>query len=266
MRVGVPKEIKIQEHRVGLTPMAVREYTAAGHEVLVQAGAGAGIGAADAAYEAAGPPVNVQWRWAKIDSAATGGAIELLIRSALLFIGVALVQQLVTVAVADEDGVAVRAVVVVRDGAVEPHQPIVEGAPGHPLGVLADVEELIELAEHLPGEEEPDRGSAERRQRQHDAGHRVAMTDAAAGTHAPQPERDPRRPADRRLRRCPARRPMVSATSRVTSSASRYIRECSTRRAVGPHGRRLSSANNGCQSGTSPRMAGSSGDTSTLRK
>ena len=54
MRVGVPKEIKIQEHRVGLTPMAVREYTAAGHEVLVQAGAGAGIGAADAAYEAAG--------------------------------------------------------------------------------------------------------------------------------------------------------------------------------------------------------------------
>jgi alanine dehydrogenase len=54
MRVGVPKEIKIQEHRVGLTPMAVREYVARGHEVLVQAGAGAGIGAGDAAYAAAG--------------------------------------------------------------------------------------------------------------------------------------------------------------------------------------------------------------------
>ena len=54
MRVGVPKEIKVQEHRVGLTPMAVREYTHAGHEVLVQGGAGAGIGADDAAYVAAG--------------------------------------------------------------------------------------------------------------------------------------------------------------------------------------------------------------------
>ena len=53
-RVGVPKEIKVQEHRVGLTPMAVREYAAAGHEVLVQTGAGAGIGADDAAYIAAG--------------------------------------------------------------------------------------------------------------------------------------------------------------------------------------------------------------------
>ena len=33
MRVGVPKEIKVQEYRVGLTPGAVREYVAAGHEV-----------------------------------------------------------------------------------------------------------------------------------------------------------------------------------------------------------------------------------------
>jgi alanine dehydrogenase len=54
MRVGVPKEVKVQEHRVGLTPNSVREYVAAGHEVLVQAGAGAGIGATDAAYLAAG--------------------------------------------------------------------------------------------------------------------------------------------------------------------------------------------------------------------
>lgn len=54
MKVGVPTEIKAQEFRVGLTPTAVREYVAAGHEVLVQAGAGAGIGATDAAFEEAG--------------------------------------------------------------------------------------------------------------------------------------------------------------------------------------------------------------------
>jgi alanine dehydrogenase len=54
MRVGVPREIKVEEHRVGLTPTSVREVAAHGHEVLVERGAGAGIGAADAAYERAG--------------------------------------------------------------------------------------------------------------------------------------------------------------------------------------------------------------------
>lgn len=54
MRVGVPKEIKIHEYRVGLTPEAVREYVAAGHEVLVETNAGVGISASDSAYEAAG--------------------------------------------------------------------------------------------------------------------------------------------------------------------------------------------------------------------
>ncbi|MGH6922834.1 MAG: alanine dehydrogenase [Propylenella sp.] len=54
MRVGVPKEIKPQEYRVGLTPGAVREYLAAGHEVVVETNAGAGIGADDAAYLKAG--------------------------------------------------------------------------------------------------------------------------------------------------------------------------------------------------------------------
>jgi alanine dehydrogenase len=54
MRVGVPKEIKIQEHRVGLTPGSVREFTARGHQVLVESGAGAAIGFDDAAYSAAG--------------------------------------------------------------------------------------------------------------------------------------------------------------------------------------------------------------------
>ncbi|UCI05796.1 alanine dehydrogenase [Mesorhizobium sp. B1-1-8] len=54
MRVGCPREIKNHEYRVGLTPGSVREYVAHGHEVLVETGAGAGIGADDNAYRAAG--------------------------------------------------------------------------------------------------------------------------------------------------------------------------------------------------------------------
>jgi alanine dehydrogenase len=54
MRVGVPKEIKVQEYRVGLTPGAVREYVAAGHQVEVETGAGAGIGESDEVYRRAG--------------------------------------------------------------------------------------------------------------------------------------------------------------------------------------------------------------------
>jgi alanine dehydrogenase len=54
MKVGVPKEIKNHEYRVGLTPASVRELTAHGHHVLVQTGAGAGIGLSDELYRAAG--------------------------------------------------------------------------------------------------------------------------------------------------------------------------------------------------------------------
>lgn len=54
MLVGVPKEIKVHEYRVGLTPSAVREYIAKGHRVLVQNGAGAGIAASDDDYQRAG--------------------------------------------------------------------------------------------------------------------------------------------------------------------------------------------------------------------
>jgi len=54
MRVGVPKEIKPGEHRVGLPPTAVREYVARGHEVLVETTAGQGAGYADEAYVRAG--------------------------------------------------------------------------------------------------------------------------------------------------------------------------------------------------------------------
>jgi alanine dehydrogenase len=54
MRIGVPKERKSGEHRVGLTPAAVAELTRAGHEVFVQTGAGAQIGFSDADYLSAG--------------------------------------------------------------------------------------------------------------------------------------------------------------------------------------------------------------------
>jgi alanine dehydrogenase len=57
MHVGVPKEIKVHEYRVGLTPEAVREYVAAGHRVIVETGAGEGISASDAAYRAAGAEI-----------------------------------------------------------------------------------------------------------------------------------------------------------------------------------------------------------------
>jgi alanine dehydrogenase len=54
MRIGVPKEIKNHEYRVGLTPASVREYVAHGHQVVVQCGAGTAIGMHDADYAAAG--------------------------------------------------------------------------------------------------------------------------------------------------------------------------------------------------------------------
>ena len=54
MRVGVPKEIKNHEYRVGLTPASVGELAHAGHAVVVETGAGAGIGCSDADYVAAG--------------------------------------------------------------------------------------------------------------------------------------------------------------------------------------------------------------------
>jgi len=58
MHVGVPSEIKPGEFRVGLTPGAVREYVARGHEVIVQAGAGLGAGYADEAYFRAGAAID----------------------------------------------------------------------------------------------------------------------------------------------------------------------------------------------------------------
>src|SRR5215470_785052 len=57
MRIGVPKEIKTHEYRVGLVPGSARELIHRGHEVVVETGAGAGIGFPDAAYQAIGANV-----------------------------------------------------------------------------------------------------------------------------------------------------------------------------------------------------------------
>jgi alanine dehydrogenase len=57
MLVGVPKEIKNNEFRVGLTPPSVHELVARGHRVIVQTGAGAGIGLTDEQYTAAGATI-----------------------------------------------------------------------------------------------------------------------------------------------------------------------------------------------------------------
>jgi alanine dehydrogenase len=54
MHVGVPKEIKVHEYRVGLTPPSVAELTARGHKVTVESGAGGGIDFMDSDYVAAG--------------------------------------------------------------------------------------------------------------------------------------------------------------------------------------------------------------------
>jgi alanine dehydrogenase len=57
MLIGVPKEIKDNEYRVGLVPSAVHELTASGHAVLVETAAGLGAGLTDADYEAAGAEI-----------------------------------------------------------------------------------------------------------------------------------------------------------------------------------------------------------------
>ncbi|MGZ0175679.1 MAG: alanine dehydrogenase [Acidimicrobiales bacterium] len=73
MIVGVPTEIKPDERRVGLTPASANELTNHGHDVIVQSGAGLGIGAQDSDYEAVG---------AKIAAAAAEvfGAAEMIVK------------------------------------------------------------------------------------------------------------------------------------------------------------------------------------------
>ena len=57
MKIGVPKEIKTHEYRVGLTPAGVRELAIHGHHVIVERSAAAGIGLSDDIYRAAGAMV-----------------------------------------------------------------------------------------------------------------------------------------------------------------------------------------------------------------
>jgi alanine dehydrogenase len=71
MRIGVPREIKVHEYRVGLVPAGVRELVTAGHEVLVESGAGNGIGVDDGQFRDAGAQV-------------TGGAAELFERADMI--------------------------------------------------------------------------------------------------------------------------------------------------------------------------------------
>lgn len=69
MRVGVPTEVKDAEYRVAVTPAGVRELSVAGHEVLVQAGAGEGSALADDDYVAAGARISgdVDAVWGEAD-------------------------------------------------------------------------------------------------------------------------------------------------------------------------------------------------------
>ncbi|MGE3624736.1 MAG: alanine dehydrogenase [Hyphomicrobiales bacterium] len=57
MLLGVPKEVKVHEYRVGMTPASVREVTSHGHKVMVETNAGTGIGASDDAYRDAGAEI-----------------------------------------------------------------------------------------------------------------------------------------------------------------------------------------------------------------
>jgi alanine dehydrogenase len=72
MIVGTVREIKNEEFRVGLTPEGAHALAEAGHRVLVEAGAGAGIGCDDAAYRAAGAEI--------ADASAVWGAADLLVK------------------------------------------------------------------------------------------------------------------------------------------------------------------------------------------
>ncbi|MGH7053425.1 MAG: alanine dehydrogenase [Stellaceae bacterium] len=73
MLIGVPREVKSHEYRVGLVPASVRELVYHGHRVIVETGAGAGIGFDDAAYAAAGAGIAA-------DAAGLFAAAELIVK------------------------------------------------------------------------------------------------------------------------------------------------------------------------------------------
>ncbi len=73
MLIGVPKEVKTHEYRVGLVPGSVRELAHHGHEVIVEAGVGAGIGFGDREYQSAGARIST-------DAAEVFAAAELIVK------------------------------------------------------------------------------------------------------------------------------------------------------------------------------------------
>ena len=76
MRIGVPQEIKNHEYRVAITPLGVRELTSRGHEVVVQAGAGAGSSIRDEDFVAAGATIvrDAEAAW------GTDGGVDLVLK------------------------------------------------------------------------------------------------------------------------------------------------------------------------------------------
>ena len=72
MIIGVPKEIKTREYRVGMTPAGVRSLTSRGHKVLVEKSAGVGSGLSDADYVAAGATI--------VNSAAEAWGAEMVVK------------------------------------------------------------------------------------------------------------------------------------------------------------------------------------------
>lgn len=72
MRIGVPREIKSGENRIALTPSAVHDLRAAGHDVFVEAGAGAGSSFADSDFRAVGARI--------VDAAAAWNDCELVVK------------------------------------------------------------------------------------------------------------------------------------------------------------------------------------------
>ncbi|MEK3883661.1 alanine dehydrogenase [Paenibacillus sp. PL2-23] len=72
MKIGVPKEIKNHEYRVGMTPGSVLSYVKAGHEVWVERSAGAGIGFTDEQYEQAGARI--------VETAAEAWSAEMVVK------------------------------------------------------------------------------------------------------------------------------------------------------------------------------------------
>src|SRR3981081_4689910 len=84
MRVGVARQMKVQEYRIGLVPAGVRELVAAGHEVLVESGAGNGIGVDDAQFRAAGAAIAARAREV-FERADMGAECEMLRQGQVLF-------------------------------------------------------------------------------------------------------------------------------------------------------------------------------------